>query len=226
MRGNGHSSYNNKIKKFDVLVVDMRLFVDKLNLKKYVLIRTCLGGFVSHLMAINNHKIEALIFIGALLHHGGVHMFADYYPKNLEDTKNTTHFKYANPAMENRDWDKFKHVLESFHAKTWVTSYKFNELLEDMYLCKILKEVFYGEAIANTSSRNNGKVDGTGEVNKITVRTLVIHGGKDVSVPFKHAIDFCVTVKSSKLVILKECAHFTWYHNLSGTVNPIVEFLK
>jgi len=224
LRGNGHSTYNKKITKLDDFADDIKEFTEELKIEKYVLLGTCLGGFVSHRVAMNNPKVEALIVVGGLLHLGGAHMM-DMHPKDIEDAANLGHYKHIQPHITKNEKEEVKKACEGFHAKTWTTSTRFPELLDEIMLSRNLKEVFYGEAIANTSSEDNGKVKGSGDVSKITCKTLIIHGKDDKAIPIAHAEKFQKAVKGSTLVAL-DAAHFTWYDKLDETVAPIKEFLK
>jgi pimeloyl-ACP methyl ester carboxylesterase len=75
-----------------------------------------------------------------------------------------------------------------FHPKTMVPSHNWKKkLLPDINLCKNLKAIFWGEAIGNFSSVNNGMVEGSREVEKIKTRTMIIHGVEDATIPISHA---------------------------------------
>jgi len=226
LRGCGNSSYKTKITKLEDYAEDIGHALEKLQINKCVLLGTCLGGFVSQCVAINHpSRIEKLILVGGFLHVGGAHMFKEDYPKNLEDTKNTNHYKYAKPALESKDKEKLKPVMESFHPKNWVTASHVEELMHEIFMCQNLLECFWGEAIANISTRNNGKVQGNKEITKLKTPLLIIHGEDDGTIPIQQAIDLNQDVPGSKLVKLK-AGHFTWYDNLEATVNPMVDFLK
>jgi len=225
LRGNGHSSYKNKISKLEDFAGDVKELLANLKINKYTIFATCLGGFVSHVVAMNNQNIENLIICGGLLHLGGAHMFHDHYPTSYEDTVNTGHYKYVQGWINNNDREGLRQGSEGFHAKTWTTSSGFDKLLDEMFLSRNLKEVFYGEAICNTSNENNGKVAGSGDVSKISCRTLIIHGEGDLTVPVAHARNLHNVIKGSKLVVL-DAAHFTWYDKLDETVNALKDFLS
>jgi len=224
MRGNGHSTYIKPITTLEDLAEDIKQFADELKLEKYVILGTCLGGYVAHVVAMNNPKVEALITVGGLLHLGGAHMM-NMHPKDIEDAVNLGHYQYIQPLINKNDKESVKGALEGFHAKTWTSSSRFSELLDEIMLSRNLLEVFYGEAIANTSNEDNGKVKGNGNVSKITCRTLIIHGKGDLAVPIGHAEKFHAAVKGSTFVPL-DAAHFTWYDRLDETVAPIKEFLQ
>lgn len=77
--------------------------------------------------------------------------------------------------------------MEGFHPDTWTTSHNIEKLMYDINNTRNLKEVYWGEVIANYSSVNNGYVDGSGEIKNLKARSLIIHGTGDKIIPISHA---------------------------------------
>jgi pimeloyl-ACP methyl ester carboxylesterase len=226
-RGSGHSSYNKKISSLHDFAFDTNLFLDSLDIKQCVLLGTCLGGYVSGLVAIQKpERIEAVILVGALLPIGGAHMFAHEFPKTTEDVLKGGHYKLAKPMYEKKDVNEVKPFCEAFHPKTWVTCEGWEKLAQEIQMGKNIVETFYGEAHGNYSSKNNGFVDGTGELDKLKVKkVLIVHGEFDGAIPIQMARDTQKTIPDSQLVEIKGAGHFTWYDKLNETIDAIKGFL-
>jgi len=77
-----------------------------------------------------------------------------------------------------------------------------------------------------TGSNFNGKVDGTGDVEKIKTRALIIHGEEDKTVPIDHAQQMSEAIKGCKFEHLPNVDHFTWLDNLDLTVSLMSKFLN
>ena len=227
LRGQGHSTYNKKIESNADLADDLKLFLDVLKIEKVSLIGTCLGGYVSGIFASRYPEyLNCVIFIGALSMLGGNHMFSDEtFPKTTQDIDKFPHFMYMNPCLEKKDKVSIRPMLDGFHAKNWVSAKNFDLLLDDIILCQNLREVFYGEAHGNYSSVNNGRVEGSREVEKITTRALIIHGVEDKTIPIDHARQMAKAIKGCVINEMPGADHFTWHDDLEGTINHIKAFI-
>jgi len=191
---------------------------------------TCLGGMISKLFAIKHPEyLHAVMEIGALGVSGGGHLFAKEpkFPKTKDDIKTTWFYTTVNGFFTSNDHEGLKNFLDPFQKTTWVGSDNFSSLLSDMFKTRNLVEVFLGEATTNISDKNNGHVDGTGEVKGIKTKWLAIHGTNDLFVPFSEAEALKSTLGDlCELVKLDNVGHFTWCDTLEGTTKPIHEFLK
>jgi len=229
-RGNGQTTYNKKINSFWDLAEDIKLFLDKLGVKKVVIIATCLGGMVSKLFSISYPEyVRSTIEIGALGISGGSHLFAKEpkFPTNVEEIKTTWFASTVNDFVSNKNPEGMKKFLDPFQKDTWVGSKYFELLLDDMMRTRNLHEVLLGEATTNISDKNNGFINGTSDVKRLKTDWLAIHGDNDLFIPFHEAEalkkelgDRCT------LVILPKVGHFTWLDDMKGTMDPINSWLK
>jgi len=226
-RGNGNSSYNTKLDNNAQIADDIKLFLDALKIDKVDLVGTCLGGYVSGVFCIRYpERVDNCILIGAVTHLGAAHLFTkENFPKTAKDIDNFPHFQYLQPNIDSHNLKELKPIMGGFHPNTWIIAKNFDALLDEIAMCKNLREVFYGEAYGNYSSRNNGYTDGNKDVEKFKSRLLIIHGEEDKTVPVEHARQMAQDVKGTTIHTLPGVGHFTWYDDLTTTVKLMKEFL-
>jgi len=115
--------------------------------------------------------------------------------------------------------------LDGFHPKTWNICHNWEKLLKDINNCRNLKEVFWGEVQSNYSEKNNGFVEGSGEIKNLKTRTMIIHGSKDGTIPVEHA-DYMAGVIGCRYERLEGLEHFTWHDNCDLTISLVKDFLS
>jgi len=136
MRGQGNSTYKNQFNRLEDLAEDVNDFLVHLKISKVTIIGTCLGGYVSAILAARYpEKVEALVLIGAISYLGASHMFG-YKPKDYADAKNTDHFKYSEKEFATGDREGLRKFFDGFHTGNWVTAAGFEDLLTDIMKCK------------------------------------------------------------------------------------------
>jgi pimeloyl-ACP methyl ester carboxylesterase len=237
LRGFGNSSYNKKIEAITDFSNDLRLFVDALSLKSFVLFGWSLGGVVCQRFTIDHPEyVQRLILLAS----GGPKGYP--LPIMSEDGKPTATFpkSYAELADEKQPWIK-RHLSLVAGDKVFVKAlwdigiYKTRPPAEnryDAYLSDIVKERCYVEALwalgnYNVGIGTNGIVEGTGEITKLKdVPILVYHGEQDIICP-KIVMDPIINLADArvKTILDPACGHSPPTDNLEGLVKAVIEFI-
>jgi pimeloyl-ACP methyl ester carboxylesterase len=129
-------------------------------------------------------------------------------------------FKTANKIYFKNLWD----VMVYNHNKP--SEDRYMEYLEDMVSQKNMLDVNHALSIFNISDDFNGAVNGNGDVKKITVPTLIIHGDRDKIVSIETAFENKEAIGvNARLEILRNCGHSPLIDKLDDLISLLIYFL-
>lgn len=230
-RGNGNSSYKNKIKSLYDLADDVKEFIDALGLGKVILVGTCLGGLVAQLVAIRHPEyLNGIVLIGSMGPSGGAHLFEHEtkFPVSYEEVGHSPSFQSFDKLIKTGDFEAIKKVMDTYQPKTMLNSENVDLAIRETLLSKNVHEVVWAEISINIGKKHNGHFDGTNELQKIKCPALIVHGEADRMIHWKEAVAIHEELgkDNTELVLLKNVGHFTWYDNLEQTCFPIQKFLQ
>ncbi len=238
LRGFGASTYNSRISSLKELSEDLKLFVDQMGLKKFVLMGWSTGGgIVMHFAIDYPSLVKKLILVESVGIKG--------YPMLKKDDKGQPipgEFLTTKEEIE-VDPIQVKPILDAYEAKNkdfirlvWDSAiYTFKKPEEDRYdsyLDEIIKQrnlvdIDYALIHFNISDEHNGVVQGSGEISKLKTPTLVIQGEDDLVVPKTMGIEISeVMGKTARLELLPNGGHAPLEDDLDRFMNLVIDFLE
>ena len=205
IRGFGSSSLGNKSLSMDLFVQDLKLFLEKLGLKKVILCGLSLGGYI----ALNFYKQQST-FVKALI-------LCNTQCREDSKLEITQHYKtvdeiigygldYFGESLMPRLLSKEKHSLTGNLMKTVRQNRK--------------------EAVAFTLLSLAKREDTCGFLPRIKVPTLVMVGEDDLITPIKEAVYLHEHIHSSKLEIINGAGHLSSLENPAAFNSTMDKFLK
>ena len=231
LRGFGESTYNEKINRIKDFSEDLKLFCDKLNLKNFTIIGWSAGGAIALRFTVDYQKyIDKLI----LLESASIKGFPIYkegeYLASREEIR-----EVVKPALKAYQWkDKFilnkiarwtmKKVCErSMYSEKTPESKRFERYIDAMLKQRNLVDINFALSYFNISYEHNGLIEGTGEVDKIEVPTLIIQGKKDEVVTMEMAKENLNGIgENAELKVLDKSGHSP----LVDTIDELTEIIN
>ncbi len=236
LRGFGGSTYHEEISSLKDFSEDIYYFMEALDLKKAVVAGWSTGGGVAMQLAIDHPEmVEKLILIESVGIQG--------YPIYKKDEK-------GQPIMEEplltkaaiaKDVVQVMPILNAYNQKDKETlkaiwdaliyvnkkpsEEQYETYLEDMLTQRNLVDVDYALTRFNISEENNGVVEGTGEVNKITQDTLIFQGKNDLVVPEAMGDGIAKALGTRGKLVKGEWGHSPLIDALDVLKKEIIEFV-
>jgi len=214
----GNSTCYNPPNSLDDLAEDIKLFVEKLEIRQFTLLGWCSGGGIAIKFAAKYPKFVTKLI---LLHPLGVHGMPKYLvdekgdftkirAKKFEEISTLPSVKRADLAVKEKD----RRFIEGIVLKCCFGG-RFQpdkELLYALVTESLHLKSFFVAAhmlnMFNISSENNGVSEGTGEVQKIQCPTLVICGKKDMIVPPEEGVKIAKLIgEKAQIKIFEDCGH-------------------
>jgi pimeloyl-ACP methyl ester carboxylesterase len=237
LRGFGDSTYNKSISSLKELSEDVKLFVEKLGLKKLNIFGWSLGGGVVLQFAADYPQyIEKTIISGSV----GVKGYP-LYKSNTDLTPTTERIKTMEdlskdplivaPVLQiykNHDKTSLKGIFDAtIFTKNKPSDEKYDAYLEATFKQRNLLEADYALMVFNMTDENNGVVDGAGDIDKVKGPVLVIQGTEDVIVS-KEQFETIKEGLGDKAEILEfeGCGHAPMIDKLDEYIEKIAEFLE
>lgn len=229
LRGFGISTYNNPIQSIKDFSEDIKLFVDTLKIDTFSIMGWSMGAAVAMQFTIDHsNHIESLILMsGASIK--GVQTYNNPLATMVMNSQFgfekifsqfLSEFKTANKIYFKSLWD----FMVYDHNKPEEDRYM--EYLDDMISQKNMLDVNHALSAFNISKDFNGTVSGNGEVKKIKVPTLIIHGDRDKIVPIETAIENKEALgTTARLEILRNCGHSPLIDKLDELISLLIYFL-
>jgi pimeloyl-ACP methyl ester carboxylesterase len=211
-RGAGKTENTNRDFSIKMLADDTLALMDALKINHFHIFGVSMGGMIAQELVINYpEKIEKLIL--GCTHCGGS--------------------KQILPSQEvlyilNRDHKKIspEKLIEGTIPLLFTEDFiKNNHEFIESYRQKLLKSPMSPESFhrqINAISRFNNYL----KLEKITCPTLIIHGKKDVLVPYENADILNKRIKNSKLILMNEAAHSFFQPKPEIVIKEIKDFLK
>lgn len=234
LRGFGFSTYRKPIDSIKHFSNDLALFVKALGLDSFVLIGWSMGGAVSMQFSIDHPQyVEKLILLTSASTRGFPFYHLNKQGEPIRSTKKSdiaTDKKSIDflAAYEKKDVQFLQDFWNRFiYTTNRPSDLKYNEYIDDMVKQRNLVECYHALNRFNISSLHNGAVEGTNEVSKLKVPTLVLYGGTDLIVTEKMTEELLEDLGSqAESYVLKGCGHSPFIDDLQQLKKQIVNFIK
>ena len=234
LRGFGLSTYKNEISSIKDFAKDVKLFVDSLGIKDFVISGWSAGGAVAMQFVIDYPGLSDKLI---LLESCSIKGFPIYkrnilgkvQKDKLVQSKEEI-IKMIKPLEKmkanNSRWLLKKMLEASLYSKNKPDDERYELYIDEMILQRNLKDINYSLVTFNISNEHNGVVSGTGEVDKISIPTLVVQGDEDKVVTMEMAKVTKEGIgKNAELKIMKGCGHSPLLDDLNELVKIYEEFI-
>ena len=234
MRGFGDSTYNKPVESIQDFSDDLKEWADKMQLEKFILAGWSLGGNVAMRFAIDHPRmVEKLILMSSGPMHGyptpkrklfGLIKTKEYLKTKEEIAKSVSFFEKLRTNESRR-------LLKLIFNKSFFTHAKPNEARYIKYQNAFFKQrnladVNYALANFNISHEHNGVVEGSGEIDNLEARILVLHGNEDAVVPVDCAKAIEANLKDDNVdfKLYKEAGHALVLDKTDDVCETIFDF--
>lgn len=234
LRGFGISTYNKPVYSIKDFSEDINLFSEALNLNKFSIMGWSMGSAVAMQFTIDhNNKIKNLISLSGVSIKG----FPIYKSNFIE---NPIYNMLIGSKLEIERYfsyflDPFKSTNKLYLKVLWDTvvytqnkpsNKRYEEYLDDMLTQRNIVDVRKALSNFNISYEFNGVINGNGNVDRITVPTLILHGDKDKVIPLNTAFKNKEAIGSNaKIEVLKNCGHSPIIDKLDELIGLCTEFI-
>lgn len=234
-RGFGDSTYKNPISSIRDVSDDIKLFANALGLENFVLAGWSQGGAVAMQFVIDYPGYaEKLILLAPCCIKGfpvikrdasGQPIWGELV-KTKEEVK--AMFGPVQAAVSSKMIPVLRNMCDlSLFRVNKPAEERYAVYLEEMTKQRNLVDTNFSLINFNISHEHNGVVPGTGEVDKITLPTLVLQGDQDVLVlPEMSRITAEGIGENAKLVTLPGCGHVPLVDNLELLVKEFRSFIE
>ena len=237
LRGYGHSTCSTAPKALDDFVSDLKLFVDCLELKEFILIGWALGSGVSMKFAAQYPKsVTKLILLNCLDFQGPPSYLEDengdqteVRAKSMEDILKIPKNVKLDKALIDQDKDQIEAILLKtyFDGKKKPSKDQLSAFASETLRQKSYSLASYMMNAFNISTQNNKVVDGTGEMKKITCNLMIVGGVRDRFCPPDNQLDIGRAFgDKAQVKVFENCGHFAFWDNLEEIGNIIRLFAQ
>lgn len=236
LRGFGGSTYNKLIMSIKDFSDDVKLFVDEIGLKDFAIVGWSTGGAVSmQFVADYPGYCNKLILVESESTRG--YPFDGMLHANDEPRRFTTHEEIkqdigktlpVQTAYDTNNTELLKLIWNSvIYTHNQPSPEHYDEYVQDMRTQRNLAEVHHANNTFNISHYHNGLVDGTGQVDDITIPVLVLQGDRDLVVTAEMAKEIVEDLgEKAKFVELKNCGHSPLVDDLAQLLTAMTQFLE
>lgn len=237
MRGFGESTYHEKIYSIKDLAEDIKLFVDELQLSRFTIMGWSLGGAVSMQFVINYPQYCEQLILLASASTRGYPFFGTGEDGQIDVTKRLTSYDEikVDPgrtivmqiAYDTKNKELLKLVWNSvIYTTKQPDESKYDEYLDDMITQRNLAEIYHALNTFNISHHHNGLVEGTGEVSKINIPTLILWGENDLVVTETMTNELVEDFgDAATYVKLEKCGHSPLIDALPRLIKEVTMFM-
>ncbi|WP_306454071.1 intracellular short-chain-length polyhydroxyalkanoate depolymerase [Evansella halocellulosilytica] len=238
LRGCGLSSYNKPFDSLKELAVEVKQFIDQLNLPSVSVIGWSTGGGVAmNLAAMYPERIKNLILLASLSTRGYPLFKVDEQGnprlserlKTKDDIKtDTARYIPISNAYETKNKEVLKMIWNTLiYTHNQPEEKQYEAYLEDMLTQQNLLDVYYANNRFNISHHHNGLVDGTGEIDEIQCPALILWGENDLVVTEQMTEELKNDFgDKAEFVLLKNCGHSPLIDDLGQLRTAITSFLQ
>jgi len=217
LRGNGLSTYNKPIETIEELSSDLKLLVDKLELRDLYLLGWSFGGGVAMEFCADYPGIaRKLVLMESLSYKGYPHPRLDDYdcpiPGQFLTTKEEVLQIGSEPLashLKNRDFNGMRAIWEKiiFNVKIPDENW-YQELIEDIFLTKNYPDCAWAWHNFNISNEHNMTRMGNNKIANIKLPTLCTWAENDmVRMISKDTCEETARALNAEFHILKNCGH-------------------
>ena len=238
MRGFGISTYHTPVHTIKDFSDDIKLFVDQLGIKDFVIAGWSTGGvvgmqFVADYPGYCNRLIlvESVSTRGIALYEVNSEGKEDYSKrlKTYEDfLKDPLRIIPIQNAYDTRNKEVLKAIWNALiYTHNQPDEKHYDEYLDDMITQRNLAEVYYALNKYNISEYHNGLVDGNGLVKKIKIPVLILRGDRDLVITDKMTKEIVEDLgEVGTFIELPDCGHSPLIDNLELLLNHMHKFMK
>lgn len=212
MRGYGKSNKPWDGYDYDTMADDVKAVIDKLGVSDAVLLGFSMGGAIAirYMARHNGHGISKLVLAGAA---APIFTQRDDYPYGL--TKEEVNDIIANtykdrPAMIDEFGGMFFNKKHSEPFQQWFASLA-------------LQAGGHSTIKSAVALRDE---DLRGDLDKISVPTVIFHGKKDQICPFEFAGEMNKGISNSRIVPFEESGHGSFYDEREKFTEELLQFVK
>ncbi|AST90532.1 intracellular short-chain-length polyhydroxyalkanoate depolymerase [Sutcliffiella cohnii] len=237
MRGFGESTYHEKIYSIKDLAEDIKLFVDELQLSRFTIMGWSLGGAVSMQFVINYPQYCEQLILLASASTRGYPFFGTGEDGQIDIGKRLTSYDeikvdpgrtiVMQTAYDTKNKELLKLVWNSvIYTTKQPDENKYDEYLDDMITQRNLAEIYHALNTFNISHQHNGLVEGTGEVSKINIPTLILWGENDLVVTETMTNELVEDFgDAATFVKLEKCGHSPLIDDLPKLIKEVTMFM-
>ena len=238
LRGFGDSSYNNQIMSLKDLALDLKIFMDELNIAKADILGWSLGGgVVMEFAAKYPDKVDKLILLNSTTHKGypvfkkdatGQVKLGEVYSSREEMSLDPIQVKPLLTALENNNFDFVKYIFD-------LTIYTYSKPSEEdnkIYINESLKQrnlvdVDFALASLNMGKDHNLYHEGENIIADIKAPVLHVWGTYDKTVPEYMVLDNIKALEEqSTYVKFDECGHSPLVDKPEELTKTILSFIE
>ena len=215
LRGFGDSTYKQSFDSLLELATDLKEFVEKLDLEKFIVLGWSTGGGVAlELATLLPNRVEKVILLDSVGVNGFTIYKKDEMGQMMFDQIITTKAEIANDPVQvlpilNAYETKNKEMLKMIWNATIYIKAQPNEELYDAYLDAMLKQrnlVDIDYSLVHFNMEENGEK--ISRFKEIKVPIVIMHGDEDLIVPYKEAKKMKEYFKDqAELITLKGVGH-------------------
>jgi pimeloyl-ACP methyl ester carboxylesterase len=238
LRGFGDSSYNNQIMSLKDLALDLKLFMDEMNIDKADILGWSLGGgVVMEFAAKYPEKVNKLILLNSTTHKGypvfkkdstGQVKLGEVYSSREEMSLDPVQVKPLLTALENNNFDFVKYIFD-------LTIYTYSKPSEEdnkIYINESLKQrnlvdVDFALASLNMGEDHNLYHEGENTISNIKAPVLHVWGTYDKTVPEYMVLDNINALEEQSTYIkFDECGHSPLVDKPDELTKTILSFIE
>jgi len=237
MRGFGDSTYNNQVMSLKDLAIDLKIFMEAMNIKKADIAGWSLGGgVVMEFAAHYPDMVNKLVLINSTTHKGypvfkkdanGQVKLGEVYTSREEMAKDPIQVKPLLDALESKNFAVIKYIFDL----TIYTYSKPNEEDNQIYINDSLKQrnlvdVDWALASQNMGKENNLYSAGENTITNIKAPVLHIWGTHDKTVPEYMILDNIKALEeNSTYVKFDQCGHSPLVDKPEELTSTVLQFL-
>lgn len=238
LRGAGMSSYNRPVETMRDFSEDIWLFTRKMGIKEFTLVGWSMGGVISMQLAADHHDaVKKLILVSTPSCKGipflrkdeeGKIIPGEYWQTKEEVMNDKVQVLPTIYALKTGNREMMKNIWDFavFNFKKPEDDY-YRELIEDIFTVRNYPDCAWTTQIFNISHLYNGVVDGTGEVDNITMPVLLLYGEHDVIVKKEYGDETVREIgENAQVIVINNAAHSIFIDNEEETLNTMLAFIK
>lgn len=237
LRGFGDSSYHQQISSLKELALDVKLFMDQLQISQAHLLGWSLGGGVAmEFAALYPEAINSLILMNSTTHKGypifkkdatGKPVIGEVYQSSQELANDPVQVKPMIDAINAKNGAIIKYVYDLLIY----TNNKPNEEDYQLFIAETLKQrnladVDYALATLNMSNQPNFYRQGDNTISNIKCPVLHFWGINDKTVLEYMVLENINALENSKYVRFEDCGHSPIVDKLDELTKEILAFIQ
>lgn len=229
LRGYGRSTYNTPVKDLRDFADDVEAFMEAIQLEKASFYGDFMGAGIALLMAIkDSSKVERLVLMSPISPKGFVHKIEGVDSPQPEDFLKDQGVSMIYDALMSQNKDFFKKaLLESSYSGHPPSIERFDLYLNDILQCKAYLDTLYAMSRFNISKESNGITDGTGEIDQVRSKVLIIQGENDKQISIDTNQELLKALSDlAQLEIIKDASHSFLETHLTQVAGVVTKFLR